>query len=143
MKAWPVIAAALALAACQKKEEAPAAPALDNYGRATGRFLALGHFEPGRLWREVARAPGSRDPTAARPDDDEKVIAVVDSRTGEVRQCGNLSGACISFNPWMTPADALPQAPVQLRKHLSQAIEQDEAEPHGKVEGEFRIRRAP
>ncbi len=32
--------------------------------------------------------------------DDEQVIVVVDSDTGEIRQCGALSGYCVGMRPW-------------------------------------------
>lgn len=111
-----LVAAALvataALAGCQKKEEVPAgASPAGLFGRSGGRFIGVGHYTPGRLWAQLAR-PASTDPAAGRLDDDDEIIVVLDSRTGEVRQCGNLSGHCIAMNPWAQPA-----VQVQLQKH--------------------------
>ena len=49
----------------------------------------------------------------------------MDSATGELRQCGNLSGHCIGFNPWSRPLGSGQSAPVLLLKHAQQL--QDEA----------------
>lgn len=46
---------------------------------------------------------------------------------GELRQCGNLSGHCIGFNPWAKPLEAGQSAPVQLLKHAQQLQEESEA----------------
>jgi hypothetical protein len=63
----------------------------------------------------AAGRPGN--PAAATTADDSQIIVVVDSNSGEIRQCGNLSGHCIGMNPW---ANALGQdraAPVALDAH--------------------------
>jgi len=57
------------------------------------------------------------DPAAATIADDEHVIVVVDSRTGEVRQCGDHSGYCVRFDPWQERG--APVAPVRLSKHAA------------------------
>ena len=51
--------------------------------RSPGRYAGIGTFEAGRLWRETAGAPSSNDSAAAKLDDDEHVIVVLDSHTGE------------------------------------------------------------
>lgn len=86
------------------------------------RFQGLGTFEVGRLWRELARPESPEDPTATRMSDDDRVIVVVDSQTGEVRQCGNMTGHCISMTPW---AAAAQPAPAKLKKHLDDIIRED------------------
>jgi hypothetical protein len=66
------------------------------------------------------------DPAAARIADDEHVIVVVDSHTGEVRQCGDYSGACIAMNPWARNGSPN-AAPIRLTKHAADLAAEDEA----------------
>jgi len=61
--------------------------------------------------------PASQDPAAAKLADDEHVIVVLDSHTGEIRQCGDHSGFCVAMNPWTSTAAA--SAPVKLVKHAA------------------------
>jgi len=84
-----------------------------------GRFTGIGVFEAGRLWPQVAAVSGRAAFRVASPADDEHIIVVVDTTTGEVRQCGDLSGRCISMNPWR-PLGAGTTAPVTVGKHLSE-----------------------
>lgn len=108
----PTIAAllfCLALAACDKSREEAKGPTT-----AHGRYLGVGTYPAGRLWPQLAGAPEPKDKAKARLADDEHVIVVVDSRTGEVRQCGDMSGYCVAMNPWRAPAQA---APAALAKH--------------------------
>jgi hypothetical protein len=115
------------LCGCQKKtEEAPAAPA-GIFGKPSGRYVGVGHYMPGRLWKQLVHDVASKDPAASRLDDDEEIIAVLDSKTGELRQCGNLSGYCISMNPWANPLTATQRAPIPLTKHARQLDEEAEA----------------
>ncbi len=81
-----------------------------------GRYIGIGVFKAGDLWRHmiVTTPPGTS--AAATIDDDDQLIAVVDSKTGEVRQCGNFSGYCISINPWANPVAT---APASLKRHLA------------------------
>lgn len=79
-----------------------------------GRYVGVGHYTPGEGWRERLRTEAPKDPAAARPADDEQVIIVLDSVTGEVRQCGNLSGHCIGMNPWSQALAAGQKAPLAL-----------------------------
>eukprot|EP01035_Chromulina_nebulosa_P003576 gene3576-4878_t len=148
MKSWIVVAgfAALALGGCQKKEEAPAAEAAGNYlsrGKP-GRYVAVGFYAPGILWEQLTSkpepaaaetpaeatktpAPAEFDPAAANLKDDDQILVVMDSKTGELRQCGNFSGHCIGFNPWSRPLGSGQSAPVQLLKHAQQLQEEIEA----------------
>ena len=147
MKSWIVVAAfaALALGGCQKKEEAPAAEATgDSVSRGKpGRYVAVGFYTPGVLWEQVTSksepaaetsaettktpAPAETDPAAANLKDDDQILVVMDSKTGELRQCGNFSGHCIGFNPWSRPLGSGQSAPVQLLKHAQQLQEEVEA----------------
>lgn len=85
-----------------------------------GRYIGLGTYSAGALWSKMALTGQAKSVTAATPADDEHVIVVVDSQTGEVRECGDYSGVCVGLNPW-TKAVATPQiAPVTLTKHLGE-----------------------
>ena len=72
------------------------------------------------------------DSAAAKLEVDEHVIVVVDSHTGEVRQCGDYSGVCVVMNPWTGPGSRNAM-PVRLKKHAAniaaeaQASEQEAA----------------
>ena len=104
----------LTLGGCQKTSEA--GPTMVSSSR--GRFVAVGTYAPGQVWAHLARPKPAEaaDPAVARLDDDEQIIVVMDSATGELRQCGNLSGHCLAFNPWSK--DASNQgAPATLLKH--------------------------
>ena len=126
----------LVLAACQKKDEAPAPAAgqpIDGRG-AKGRFIGIGLYAPGRMWSELVAPRPASDPAQphAQPEpaglqDDEQVIVVVDSTTGEVRQCGNLSGMCLAMNPWSQGVPQAWQAPARVVRHTEQLWADDEA----------------
>jgi hypothetical protein len=121
MKTWAILAAALAtagLAGCQKNtagDEEYASP------RPAGRYAGIGVYQAGSQWSRVAVSGQPADPAAARTLDDEHVIVVVDSKTGEVRQCGNLSGYCIGMNPWSKPLASSQAEPVPVTQHVSSA----------------------
>lgn len=108
----------LVLAGCQKSSTS------EQFGSERGRYIGAGVYAPGRLWREIARSGQSGNAPSATLRDDEEVIVVVDSTTGELRQCGNLSGFCTTMNPWLSPAA---HAPTALVKHAEQ-LDQEEAE---------------
>lgn len=107
----------LALGGCQKGEErAPAAA-----GGPRGRYVGVGIYSPGQVWTQLVRAPADgTDPAAANLDDDEQVIVVLDSATGELRQCGNLSGHCIGLNPWSKRLADGQGLPSKLLKHAQE-----------------------
>lgn len=134
-KGTPSALACLALTGCQKKAEAAASNLFGSSPR--GRYLGVAVYAPGRMWEQVVRAGAPTDTAAATLKDDEQVIVVVDSATGEVRQCGNLSGFCIAMNPWSTPAAAVPSA---LLKHAQQL--EDEAAARAREAGS-RAKKSP
>jgi hypothetical protein len=82
-----------------------------------GRYLGIGVYPAGSMWSRIALADRAGDGAAARTGDDEQVIVLVDSRTGEVRQCGNLTGYCIGMNPWAGPLGRGRAVPVGLTEH--------------------------
>ncbi len=103
-------------------------PAASPVGvRNQGRYAGIGVFDAGRLWSQMTVANGSRDPAAATIADDEHVIVVVDSHTGEVRQCGDHSGHCVTMNPWSGTGSAVPSLPASLAKHAADLAAEDRA----------------
>ncbi len=113
--------AGCAVAGCNKPGEATTAGP-----KSPGRFAGIGTFEAGRLWQQMVGAPASQDPGAAKLADDEHVIVVLDSHTGEVRQCGDHSGFCVAMNPWSAPGSAA-TVPVKLSKHATDLDAENEA----------------
>jgi hypothetical protein len=112
----------LLLSACDSEPGAIA-------GKSPGRYAGIGTFDAGRLWGLMKDVPKPADPDAATIADDEQIVVVIDSYTGEVRQCGNHSGYCVTMNPWSGGAD-----PVKLELHANQldaetVVEEAPAEP--------------
>lgn len=66
------------------------------------------------------------DAAAAKLEDDKHIIVVVDSHTGEVRQCGDFSGVCVAMNPWAREGSRS-ATPVKLKKHAADLAAEDEA----------------
>lgn len=86
-----------------------------------GKYAGIGLYTPGRPWtRLVAQTTG--DPHAARLVDDQAIIVVQNTATGEVRACGDLTGYCIGMNPWRTDLVSSHLAPVQLTEHEAPMI---------------------
>jgi hypothetical protein len=108
-----LMATSIALSGCGQREGVGGAGP-----KSQGRYSGIGTFEAGRLWREMTHPAVQSDPAAARLDDDEQIIVVIDSHTGEVRQCGNHSGFCVTTNPW-AGSGAPSGTPVKLSKHAS------------------------
>lgn len=103
----------LVLASCGRvPSPSPSGP------RAQGRYAGIGTFDAGRLWAQTTGAPSAPDPASARLDDDEHIIVVIDTHTGEVRQCGDHSGFCVTMNPWAAEG-ARVLLPAKLGKHGS------------------------
>ena len=76
-----------------------------------GRFAGVGLYGADHGWAHLAGAPKPADKAVATTADDTMVIVTVDAATGEIRQCGNLSGHCIAMNPWrgkLAPQQAEP-----------------------------------
>ena len=83
-----------------------------------GRYSGIGIYEAGRLWSQAKVDPATQMAGKAGLADDEHVIVVVDSRTGEVRQCGDHSGVCVAMNPWSGGRSAT-KLPVELTKNAA------------------------
>ena len=109
--------AALGLGACKRPGSF-----FDGAGSAHhGRYLGVGVYATGSMWSKMVAAGQSAEPGKAKIADDEHVIVVVDSQTGEVRQCGDLSGYCIGMNPWSAPLDGSRAGPVSISQHAAPA----------------------
>ena len=116
----------LSVGGCQKANEKPPIAA----GGARGRYVGVGIYSPGQMWVQLVHsASPAPDPAAATLDDDEQIIVLLDSATGEFRQCGNLSGHCIGLNPWTKPQAKGQTLPAALLKHAQ------ELQSEGQVEG--------
>jgi hypothetical protein len=127
--AFGLLAASILLTSCSKSPDAAPAGA-----RSPGRFAGIGVFDAGRLWAQMAGPDDKADPAAAKLADDEHIIVVLDSHTGEVRQCGDHSGYCVAMNPWAGPDSSARSLPVRLRKHaadLEAEAQSNAAEPTG------------
>jgi hypothetical protein len=118
MKLWIIcfaVSASLGLGACHK----PAATADAPLAARHGRYVGIGIYTPGTPWTKMVAAGSPQDTPAARAIDDQAIIVVTDSDTGEIRACGDLTGYCIGMNPWnkaLVPSQA---APINLTEHVT------------------------
>ncbi len=110
-----VIAAALSLCGCNRPGNGESAGVAHH-----GRYVGVGIYPAGQMWSQMVVNNAPKDPASAKPNDDEQVIVVVDSNTGELRQCGELTGYCVGMNPWAKPLIASQVAPIPLAKHAEQ-----------------------
>jgi len=78
-----------------------------------GRYEGIGVYDAGRGWQHMA-AEEKRGDARATFGKDEHVIVTVDTNSGEVRQCGDHSGYCVSMNPWTRGLGPAQQLPVAL-----------------------------
>jgi len=114
-----VVFPVICLGACNR-------PGILESGVERGRFAGVGIYSADRMWSQIAGAAAPMSSATARLKDDQEVIVVVDSRTGELRQCGNLSGYCVGMNPWSKPLAQAQSAPLSVLKH-AEDLEQVEA----------------
>ena len=110
------------LSGCNQREDAMSGPG----SKSPGRYAGIGTFSAGRLWRDIAGTATPADTATAKLEDDEHVIVVIDSHTGEVRQCGNHSGFCVAMNPWAGQGSRS-AAPVKLKKHAADVAAEDQS----------------
>lgn len=112
MRLFGLLLLALGMSACD------ATPASERAQHRGGRYQGIGIYGAGRMWQHIVTPAPDGDGRAARTADDEVVIAVVDSHTGEIRQCGNISGRCIAMNPWAVRLGPDQALPVSVDAHL-------------------------
>ena len=118
LKRWIIAVtavAAMSLSGCQKS-----ADSVRGGSSHHGRYLGVGVYPAGQMWSQMATANSPKDTAVAKLADDEQVIVVVDSKTGELRQCGNLTGYCVSMNPWANPPTQSQTTPLRLLKHAGE-----------------------
>ena len=109
---WAAVLIAVCVAGCNK--------APDEIRVRHGRYAGIGVYSPGVLWAKMVRTGQPADPVKARTSDDEHVIVVVDSDTGEIRQCGDLSGYCVGMNPWTRTLLQSQTLPASLTAHAAE-----------------------
>jgi hypothetical protein len=91
-----------------------------------GRYVGIGTYPASRLWSRIAIPKGKTDAAAANTQDDGQIIVAVDSVTGEIRECGNLTGFCIGMNPWRNRLPATQVGPVTVTRHEADLQREDE-----------------
>ena len=82
-----------------------------------GRYVGIGIYHPEEPWTRMVGADAPKVTPAARTIDDQAIIVVEDSDTGEIRACGDLTGFCIGMNPWKTALASSQIAPINLTQH--------------------------
>jgi len=103
---------ALSVSGCRRlADDDPAGQA----GR-TG-YVGIGIYAPSVAWQRLVqgKAQANPNPASARTVDDQAVIVVQNSRTGDIRACGDMTGYCIGMNPWAKPPGQI--TPVSLAAH--------------------------
>ena len=104
------------LGACKKPAEVAGRSGTQD---SHGRYEGLGLYSPSQQWTRIVASQQAKDTPAAKPIDDQVLIVVEDSVTGEVRACGDLTGFCIGMNPWKTALTAGQIAPINLTQHVA------------------------
>ena len=128
MKSWIVVGvviAAVSLSACKRKDGTWASLSGEPH---QGRYLGVGVYRPEAAWTRMVAAQQTDTTPAAKTADDQAVIVVVDSGTGEVRACGDLSGYCIGMNPWKGALAKTQIAPIAMTRH-AKAPPSDDLDP--------------
>lgn len=82
--------------------------------RGEGRYQGIAIGPAGDAWRKLADAPKPLSAKIANLADDDYLIVVTDTTSGEVRECGDRSGFCVQLRPWDKPA---PLAPLAVTEH--------------------------
>jgi hypothetical protein len=124
--AW-LMTGALVAAACLGGCNQATGQWAEGSSPAHGRYVGVGLYNPTKQWTRMVHAQAPKDDTEARPVDDQVVIVVADTATGELRACGDLTGYCIGMNPWEHALAASQIAPIQLKAHVLSDPEDNEA----------------
>ena len=111
-----VLIMSTALVACGKKADSAAGDVWSPFGTTAkpGRYIGVGIYSPGEIWSRIVH-DGPPPAGPIKPADDQAIIVVVDSKTGEIRSCGDLSGYCVGMNPWKTPLPPSQSAPIAVQ----------------------------
>ncbi|WCT75167.1 hypothetical protein PQ455_08105 [Sphingomonas naphthae] len=118
-----IVILAPALAGCDRPQGMAPDP-------TRGRYAGVGIYAADKLWSHVEGSKPA-DPAIASPADDEYIIVVSDTQTGEIRQCGNHSGRCVSLKAW--GKDAASSLPVRIDQHLADLTTADALAPERKA----------
>ena len=113
--------AVLCLTGCNKRTTATVLGVFDDLGHH-GHYAGVGIYAPNEAWTKVAAAGQPAGPAAATIDD-QAIIVVVNSDTGELRACGDLSGYCVGMNPWDKPLAPSGHTPIALTGHAKPPLE--------------------
>jgi hypothetical protein len=105
-----LILASTLLSGCQRGD-------VTSSGSAHGRYVGVGIYAPGAPWTQMVLAQQPASSATARLVDDQAIIVVTDSATGEIRACGDMSGYCVGMNPWNSPLAQSQLSPVKLTAH--------------------------
>jgi hypothetical protein len=116
----------VALAACLGACKPAPGQWAENSNSQHGRYVGVGLYNPTKQWTHMVHGQAPRDDTLAKPIDDQVIIVVADSATGELRACGDLTGYCIGMNPWEHALGASQIAPIQLTAHAPPYPEDNE-----------------
>src|SRR4051794_35369098 len=119
--AVPALLAVCLLAGCDRGSDSMSRPPRH------GRYAGIGVFAAGTLWSKMTVPNKVAPPHAATTADDEHVIVVVDTDTGEVRECGDYSGYCTAMNPWTQAIAPEQKTPVPLTAHAADVARDVEA----------------
>ncbi len=111
-----LLVAGLALSSCNKPAGADDDQASPH---GHGHYSGVGLYGPSKQWTRFISNQQTKDPRAAQPIDDQIIIVVQDTATGEVRACGDLTGYCIGMNPWRTALVSAQIAPIKLTEHVA------------------------
>lgn len=104
------LAAATALGGCKKAADGSLEFAGAQHQK--GRYQGAGVYTPGDAWRQLNDVQQSNG--VPKTANDQAIIVVVDSDTGELRACGDLSGYCVGMNPWSKDLMAAQKSPVAV-----------------------------
>lgn len=110
-----ILMVAALLAGCQQR----AGDAEDQASGRHERYIGIGTYSVGELWSKMVQQDKPRDAASATSADDEHIIVVVDSQTGEIRECGDYSGRCVSMNPWTKVIAPEQATPVKFIQHAA------------------------
>jgi hypothetical protein len=113
----------LMMAGCDRAEDAAGAGTPSR-----GRYAGIGIYSPSELWAQQSAAKAPADSSTAKLSDDEAIVVSIDSKSGEIRQCGNNSGHCVSLSAWGQNAI---QTPLKLLKH-AEGVSVEALEPEVK-----------
>lgn len=83
-----------------------------------GRYVGIGIYNPNAQWTQMVGADAPKETPAARTIDDQAIIVVEDSETGDIRACGDLTGYCIGMNPWKKALASSQSVPINLTEHV-------------------------